>query len=83
MDAGTPIAAVKAHNGCCDGAADEQWGREHFVNKIETGPFYAARPSPALHDCYGGAPEEKVEADYDASAPPERRHVLRHRKRRS
>lgn len=54
MDADALVAAVQAYNDCCDGATDEAWGREHFVNKIETGPFYAAWSTPALHDCYGG-----------------------------
>ena len=54
MDADTLVATVKAYNDCCDGATDEEWGREHFVNKIETGPFYAAWSTCALHDCYGG-----------------------------
>ncbi len=54
MDADTLVATVKAYNDCCDGATDEQWGRTTFVNKIETGPFYAAWSTCALHDCYGG-----------------------------
>ena len=54
MDAATLVATVEAYNKACETGVDEEWGRATLVNKIETGPFYAAWSTPALHDCYGG-----------------------------
>lgn len=54
MDAETLVATVKAYNEAVDSGKDEEWGRTTLVNKIETGPFYAAWATNVLHDCYGG-----------------------------
>ncbi len=54
MDPDTLVAAVEAYNKACDTGTDEEWGRTTLVHKIETGPFYAAWATNALHDCYGG-----------------------------
>ena len=45
---------MSAYNSAVDTGVDEEWGRTTLVNKIETGPFYAAWCTPELHDCYGG-----------------------------
>jgi urocanate reductase len=54
MDADTLVATVQAYNDAVDSGTDEEWGRTTLVNKIETGPFYAAWATNVLHDCYGG-----------------------------
>lgn len=54
MDPATLAATVSTYNTAVDTGVDEEWGRTTLVNKIETGPFYAAWCTPELHDCYGG-----------------------------
>ena len=59
MDPATLVETVQNWNAAIDAGKDEEWGRETLVNKIETGPFYAAWSTPALHDCYGGLRVDK------------------------
>lgn len=54
MDPAVLSATVAAYNNAVDTGVDDEWGRTTLVNRIETGPFYAAWCTPELHDCYSG-----------------------------
>lgn len=55
MDPATLAETVANYNSYVEAGEDPEWGTvDHLVNKIETGPFYAAWATPNLHDTMSG-----------------------------
>jgi urocanate reductase len=55
MDPNTLVETITNYNSYVDAGEDPEWGTiDHLVNKVETGPFYAAWAMPNLHDTHAG-----------------------------